>query len=51
MKNHRQNYINEITPPALKKQKLETKQMKYTKQYAKRKNKKYWKIEEQYMKC
>ena len=28
MKNHRQNYINEITPPALKKQKLETKQMK-----------------------
>jgi hypothetical protein len=29
MKNHRQNYINEITAPALKKQKLETKQMKY----------------------
>ncbi len=29
MKNHRQNYINEITVPALKKQKLETKQMEY----------------------
>ncbi len=29
MKNHRQNYINEATAPALKKQKLETKQMKY----------------------
>jgi hypothetical protein len=29
MKNHRQIYINEITAPALKKQKLETKQMKY----------------------
>ena len=29
MRNHRQNYINEITAPALKKQKLETKQMKY----------------------
>jgi hypothetical protein len=28
-KNHRQNYINEITAPALKKQKLGTKQMKY----------------------
>ena len=29
MKNHRRNYINEITAPAIKKQKLETKQMKY----------------------
>ena len=29
MKNHRQNYINEFIEPALKKQKLETKQMKY----------------------
>jgi hypothetical protein len=29
MKNHRQNYINDFIEPALKKQKLETKQMKY----------------------
>ena len=29
MKNHRQNYINDFVEPALKKQKLETKQMKY----------------------
>jgi hypothetical protein len=29
MKNHRQNYINDLIEPALKKQKLETKQMKY----------------------
>ena len=29
MKNHRQNYINDFIEPALKKQKVETKQMKY----------------------
>ncbi|CAB3983248.1 Hypothetical predicted protein [Paramuricea clavata] len=29
MKNHRQSYINDFIEPALKKQKLETKQMKY----------------------
>ncbi len=29
MKNHSRNYINEITAPAVKKQKLKTKQMKY----------------------
>ena len=29
MKIHRRNYINEITAPTIKKQKLETKQMKY----------------------
>jgi hypothetical protein len=69
MRNHRQNYINEITAPALKKQRLETKQMKYKtidplvkqqvnskcvnnyKMMDKEKNKKYWKIEERYMKC
>jgi hypothetical protein len=29
MRNHRQNYINDFIEPALKKQKLDTKQMKY----------------------
>jgi hypothetical protein len=29
MKNHRQNYINDFIEPGLKKQKLETEQMKY----------------------
>jgi hypothetical protein len=29
MKNHRQNYINDFIEPALKEQKVETKQMKY----------------------
>ena len=33
MKSRRQNYIYEITPPALKKQKLETKQIKYKTTY------------------